>query len=318
MEALEGEDRYPYLPISHSLAKRLGLHFFLSHSTYDQDSSLPVATAAMVVKEEHKDLPLVPESVLKRRHDLDELRLKTQANAEKSKKKKKKTAYIKKPNSILAAAKSRRNEQARYKRVKKKGMQKRASTKKEQATKEVEVDEEETKTISYQSNSVGAKMVFVIRTREDAGRVPPLVHNVMKQFNLRSPNQGVFVKYDEVTRRKLHMIEPWVIYGPPSEGMVKDLIERRGFGTVQGSRVPLSDNTILEKELGEHNIICIEDLIHEITHVGESFDPAKRFLWPFQLTSIRSKFEKAQLGEKQGKDYGDKGEEIDDYIKRML
>jgi large subunit ribosomal protein L7e len=274
-----------------------------------------------MVDKEHKDLPLVPESVLRRRHDLDELRLKKQANAEaeQAKKKKKKSGpYIKKPNTILSMAKSRRNEHARYQRVKKKGMQKRASNKKEQKAKEIELDDNETKTITYQSNSVGAKMVFVIRTREDAGRIPPLVFQVLKQFHLRQPNQGVFVRYDDVNRRKLHMIEPWVVYGPPSEGVVKDLIERRGFGAVKGSRVPLSDNTILEKELGEHNIICIEDLIHEITNVGDSFDHAKKFLWPFQLTPIISKFEKAQLGEKQGKDYGDKGEEIDEYIKRML
>ena len=138
-------------------------------------------------------------------------------------------------------------------------------------------------------------------------------------MRLRKANTAVFLKYNAVTRRHLHLVEPWVIYGKPSEGIVKDLIERKSFGLIKGEKVPLSDNTILERELGnDHGIICMEDLVHELTTVGDAFDAVTKFLVPFPLSAARSKFEKEKLALKQGKDYGDKGEEIDDYIKLML
>jgi hypothetical protein len=49
--------------------------------------------------------------------------------------------------------------------------------------------------------------------------------------------------------------------------------------------VRLTDNEIIEKALGKHGIICIEDLIHEITTVGSHFKEASNFLWPFKLNN---------------------------------
>lgn len=268
---------------------------------------------------DYKDLPLVPESVLKHRHDLDDLRRKNQANAEKKGKKTKKGTYVKKPETLLAQAKNRRNEQMRYRRVKKKGMMKRASNKPVFEKKEVQGPDDEVDVISYQANSVGASFVFAIRIREDVGPVPRQIYLTLAQLGLKENNTGVFIRYDSAARKRLHLVEPWVVYGKPSEGIVKDLLERKSFGKVNGEKVPLSDNTIIEKELGdEHGIICMEDLVHELTHTGDAFDVVTKFLWPFPLTPSRSKFEKEKLKQKQGKDYGDKGTQIDEYIKKML
>lgn len=283
----------------------------------------------MTVAKEHKNLPLVPESVLKRRHDLDDIRRRNAAeDAQKDPQLRKKRTvtksgrYVKKPESYLAEIKSRKNEEARYKRVKKKGMMKRASNKPVIKTKEIEIQvdegETETQSISYQANSVGAPYVFAIRIREDVGNIPKKIYDVLLRFRLTDANTGVFLKYDPVTKKHLHMIEPWVVYGPPSESIVKDLIERKSFGLIKGTKVPLSDNTILEKELGEHGIICMEDMVHELTSAGGGFDIVSKFLVPFPLSASRSTFEKKKLKVKRGKDYGDKGEDIDEYIKQML
>lgn len=285
----------------------------------------------MIIAKEHKDLPLVPESVLKRRHDLDDIRRRkaaADAQTDPQLRKKhtvvKKGRYVKKPESYLAEAKSRRHEEARYRRVKTKGMMKRASNNPIIKTKEILVEgddaevEAHTKTITYQANSVGAPYIFAIRIREDAGNIPQKIYNVLLRFRLKDANTGVFLKYDAVTRKHLHMIEPWVVYGKPSEGIVKDLIERKSFGFVNGSKVPLSDNTILERELGSMGIICMEDLVYELTNAGDSFEAVSKFLVPFPLAASKSRFEKEKLKLKQGKDYGDKGEDIDEYIKQML
>jgi large subunit ribosomal protein L7e len=276
------------------------------------------------------DLPLVPESVLKKRHDLDDLARKRAAleeveAARTGKKHKKKTAvYVVKPETILSQSRSRRNNEIRYKRVNKKGMQKRAVNHKVTAVKEVVNtlsdgnDVDDVQEISYQANSVGAPMVFAVRIR-DAVAVPPQVRTALGRLRLKKIHDGVFVKYDDNHRKLLHLVEPFVVYGPPSNAAVKDLIERRGYAKINGERVPLSDNNVIEDVLGEkHNILCIEDLVHELCSAGESFDAASKFLWPFQLADSKTDFERRTLKLKDGKEYGDRGEAIHDYIQQVL
>jgi large subunit ribosomal protein L7e len=277
---------------------------------------------------QQSDLPLVPESVLKKRHNLDDLARKRSALAEietvrKGKKHSKKTAiYVVKPETLLSQSRSRRNNDIRYKRVHKKGMQKRAANHKVMAVKEVDTTTEEgmdeVQQISYQANSVGASMVFAVRIR-DAVAVPPPVRTALGRLRLKKIHDGVFLKYDDNHRKLLHLVEPWVVYGPPSSAAVKDLIERRGHAKINGERVPLSDNNVIEDALGaKHNILCVEDLVHELCNPGESFDVASKFLWPFQLADSKTEFERRTLKLKDGKDYGDRGEAIHDYIKQVL
>jgi large subunit ribosomal protein L7e len=286
----------------------------------------------------YKDLPLVPETILKKRHDLDDLRRKRiAAQLEKDQKQPgikskqssgRKGYYVKKLETLVAQGRSRRNGEKRYNRVLKKGMQKRASKKPEHATKEVEVDNdvdddeevpaETLKTVTYQSNSVGAPVVFVIRVRDHHG-ASPMVKRVLTRLRLRRVNEGVFVRYDESHRKMLHLVEPFVVYGPPNKGSVEDLVERRGFAKIDSKRVPLSDNTIIEGALGKaHGVICQEDLVHEICEGGDAFSPVTKFLWPFRLSHKMNHFERDTLKFTLGKDYGDRGEEINDIIRQML
>ena len=113
---------------------------------------------------------------------------------------------------------------------------------------------------------------------------------------------------------------------------VSDLVRRRGFCKVNGKRVPLVDNNIIEQELGESlGMICVEDLVHALTSSdaaiegghddgegGASFGKVAKFLWPFRLTARKSKFQRKTLDIKDGKLYGDQGEAMNGYIREML
>ncbi|KAL7577591.1 hypothetical protein ACA910_015115 [Epithemia clementina (nom. ined.)] len=280
-------------------------------------------------QKKYAHLPLIPEETLKKRHDLDSLaRKRAAANAEGPGRQRrrlpngKKAVYVIKPETLISLARSRRNHAIRFARVQKKGMQKRASNKPIIASKEIVDPNDASNTIQvkYQSNSVGAKTcVFVIRIRGHEG-LPRSTRSVLKEFRLRNQHDGVFVKYDEITRKKLHLIEPWVIYGIPSKSVVTDLITRRGFVTSEEKeRIPLSDNVTVEKALGEkHGLICVEDLIHEIYEVGSAFEAASKFLWPFRLADSKSEFQRKTLRLKDGKQYGDQGEAIDEFIQQVL
>ena len=263
---------------------------------------------------------LVPETVLKRRHDLDEVKAKSAAVVKGNNKVFSNTRkiYVKKPETYLAKGTSRKHHDIRFKRVMKKGMQKRASKKKVVEVKTIENAQGEEHTVEYQANSVGAPMVFVVRIRDNSG-IAKRVFTCLRKLRLTEVYNGVFLKYTEENRKLLHLVEPWVIYGPPSNGMVSDLINRRGHGRVKKMRTPLSDNTIIERSLGHRcGIICVEDLVHEICSAGDNFDAATEFIWPFRLSAPKTQFEKRKLNDKEGKVYGDRGEDIDTLVKLML
>lgn len=64
---------------------------------------------------------------------------------------------------------------------------------------------------------------------------------------------------------------------------------------VDGAKKPLSDNVTVEKLLGKRNIICLNDLSHEIYNVGPHFKDAKKIFCPFSLSSPVTGFEKKTL-----------------------
>lgn len=66
-------------------------------------------------------------------------------------------------------------------------------------------------------------------------------------------------------------VEPYITWGYPNLKSIRDLIYKRGFGKVNKNRIALTDNSIIEDNLGKYNIICIEDLVHEIFTVGPYF-----------------------------------------------
>jgi len=278
------------------------------------------------------ELQLVPETLLRRKHDMDEMKAHRAAqeilNPRGNRKvfsEKTKVVHIRKPETILAHAISRRNHAIRHKRVLRKGMQTRASDKKETKMRvceaeDAEDDDDDRREVRVTTNSVGAGMIFCIRIRDGRG-VPKEVKRILDRFRLKNVNEGVFIRYDNSARKLLHLAEAWIAYGSPSRSIVSDLLRRRGHLKLDGKRVPLSDNTLVEKALGDATdgaVICVQDLEHELLNVGEYFAKTNSSLWPFQLTSPGSRFQRLKLNYRDGGDYGDRGQEIADLIKQML
>jgi large subunit ribosomal protein L7e len=118
----------------------------------------------------------------------------------------------------------------------------------------------------------------------------------------------------------LKKVLPFITFGYPTKKTVSDLIYKRGYGKVNKQRIPLENNAIIEKALGDKNIICIEDLIHEIVTVGPHFKEANNFLWPFKLNNPKGGY--GPKGKRHpfhtGGDRGNREEFINPLVKQML
>lgn len=164
------------------------------------------------------------------------------------------------------------------------------------------------------------KLAFVVRIRGTIG-VAPKVKKILQLFRLRQLHNGVFVKLNAATINMLRMIEPYIAYGSPNLKSVKELIYKRGFGKVNGQRIPLSSNKVIQNVLGDKGIECVEDLIHEIYTVGPNFKEAANFLWPVKMPSPKGGFgagnRKLQHHNEDGV-AGAQGYKINKLIKKLL
>lgn len=116
----------------------------------------------------------------------------------------------------------------------------------------------------------------------------------------------------------LTIIDPYVAYGYPNLNTVRELVYKRGYGKVNKQRIALSDNQIIEENLGKYGIVCMEDLIHEIYTVGPNFKQAANFLWPFKLSNPNGGFRTRKFKHFiQGGDTGNREEHINALVRQM-
>uniref|UniRef100_A0A7S2D5E8 60S ribosomal protein L7 n=1 Tax=Florenciella parvula TaxID=236787 RepID=A0A7S2D5E8_9STRA len=159
-------------------------------------------------------------------------------------------------------------------------------------------------------------LAFVVRIRGIIG-VSPKVKKILQLLRLRQIFNGVFVKLNSATIKMLRLVEPYIAYGYPNLKSVKELIYKRGFGKQLKQRIAI-DNTVIEECLGSYDIICVEDLIHEIYTVGPHFKQAANFLWPMKLSSPSGGFGNKLKHFNEGGQAGLRGEKINGLIKQMI
>merc|ERR1719473_2422655 len=140
-----------------------------------------------------------------------------------------------------------------------------------------------------------AKLIFVVRIRGLAD-MHPKTRKIMNLMRLNQMNIGVFMKVSKAATEML----------------------KRGYGKINKQRIPLNDNAVVEKGLGKYGIMCMEDLVHEIFTVGPHFREANNFLWPFKLRPAKGGQPKKRLGFNEGGQAGNREENMNALIAKML
>nr|KAG5691356.1 hypothetical protein BaRGS_033405 [Batillaria attramentaria] len=147
---------------------------------------------------------------------------------------------------------------------------------------------------------------------------PKLAFVVLQLFRLRQINNGVFVKLNKATLNMLKIAEPYITWGVPNLKTVRELVYKRGYGKVDRQRVPLTDNAIIEKQLGSKDVLCMEDLIHELFTVGNNFKAASNFLWQFKLNTPNGGWRRKYNHFNDGGDFGFRDDKINALLRRMI
>ena len=160
------------------------------------------------------------------------------------------------------------------------------------------------------TTDVEAKLVLVIRHK--AGKnLDSKTKKILHVLKLYEMHTAAFVKATPATTKMLHLASPGIVFGEPSLKTVRDLIQKRGFATVQKKRVALTDNRVIEEQLGNKGMVCLEDLINEIHTVGPNFREANQLLLPFKLNPPRTRIKRDHSKDKEVQ------EDVNELIERM-
>ncbi|KAL1554116.1 60S ribosomal protein L7-1 [Salvia divinorum] len=172
------------------------------------------------------------------------------------------------------------------------------------------------KRITSASITPECNLLFVIRIR-GKNDMHPKTRKILYSLKLRKIRTGVFVKASAGMMEMLQKVEPYVTYGYPNVKSVKDLIYKKGVVRVGKERIPLTDNNIVEQELGKHSIICIEDIVNEIVAVGPHFKSVTSFLCPFVLNNPEKVLQGKKKRFEDGGDSGNRKDKINELISKI-
>ncbi|CAI5952883.1 unnamed protein product [Closterium sp. NIES-65] len=160
------------------------------------------------------------------------------------------------------------------------------------------------------------KLLFIIRIR-GVNDMHPKTRKILQLLRLRQIFNGVFLRVTKATLQMLRLVEPYVTYGYPNLKSVRELIYKRGYGKVRHQRIPLTENSVVQKVLGQKKILCVEDLIYQIFTTGPHFKACNNFLWPFKLSAPNGGMKKKRLHFVEGGDAGNREDKINALIRRM-
>lgn len=161
------------------------------------------------------------------------------------------------------------------------------------------------------------KLAFVVRIRGING-LHPRPRKILQLLRLRQINNGVFLRLNKATLSMLRLVDPYVSWGYPNLKSVRDLIYKRGYAKVNGQRIRIQSNDVIEKSLGSKGLVCVEDIVHELYTVGKNFKTATSFLWPFKLSSPNGGWRDKGRHYVDGGDFGNRENRMNQLLRKMI
>merc|ERR1712050_609583 len=134
--------------------------------------------------------------------------------------------------------------------------------------------------------------VFLVVRIKGTMKAGPKERLILRLLRLRQINNAVFLKVNKATKNMLQRVNQYVTYGFPNRKTVQDLLYKRGYGKVNGQRVRLSNNFIVEDNLKKYDCICMEDVATRIVSCGKNFKEVNNFIWPFKLKTPKGGYER--------------------------
>mmetsp|Transcript_125569 Transcript_125569/g.187529 ORF Transcript_125569/g.187529 Transcript_125569/m.187529 type:complete len:272 (-) Transcript_125569:34-849(-) len=270
----------------------MGLFLF----AMSEEPETPKVFPGHALGEEQPIIPTVPEAVLRKKKSLETYKINKEARLLELQKEKEK----------------KRNKRIEFKRAEQIVKNFRKTSKAAKRSNRLSHDGKE---LRIEPN---VKLVLLVRVRGYADRdIDERSQKILNSFRLTKINFARLVQLNEFTKKMIRVIEPYITYGYPTKKTVKDLVYKRGMVIVNGELTSISSNELIEEHLGKYNIICLEDIIHELFDNGEHFKEVNNFLCPFKLSPPKLIEGTRKVLVKETPKTGNRKEEINEFVQGM-
>ena len=162
--------------------------------------------------------------------------------------------------------------------------------------------------------------ILVIRILGVWDRISDNLREILTKLKLKKLFSATLIKYNKDNFKILNLIDSFITWGFTNKKLISELVMKRGT-SYHGSDNTLRelDNTEIESNLGKDNILCMEDLIFELSsNKSKNFDKAMGFLGFFLLSPCELLKENAVLPYYKGGCSGFRGDEINKLAKQMI
>ena len=175
------------------------------------------------------------------------------------------------------------------------------------------------KLLNFQYDTTREKCpVVIIRICGIWERIPKEIKLILSKLNLKELNNAVILFYNKNVVKMINLIENYVTWGYVNKHRIEDLLRKRGSVISGSNEANELSNEDIENHLGKLGIVCIEDIVFELTKETENAKAVLNYLGYFKLGKNDDGFEKVNLSFEKGGSHGFRGEKINDLLKKMI
>lgn len=160
--------------------------------------------------------------------------------------------------------------------------------------------------------------IIIIRICGQWERIPKEIQTILAKLHLKELNNAIILFYNKDNFKMVKLIESYVTWGFINKYMIEDLLRKRGSVTFGNNEPNELNNVDIENSLGKLGIVCIEDIIFELSKETQNAKEVLGYLGYFKLEKNDDGFDKANISFEKGGNQGFRGDKINALLKKMI
>ena len=160
--------------------------------------------------------------------------------------------------------------------------------------------------------------IIILRIVGVNERISKKITNVLREFKLLKLFSASVVDYTSETFEKIQLINSYVTWGFVNKKTVNSLVIKKG-SVLENKVLKELNNQDIESNLGKHDILCIEDIVYELSSaLSKNRKIVMNYLGFFLLSPCEELKDNALKPYYIGGNTGYRGDKINDLVNKMI
>lgn len=160
--------------------------------------------------------------------------------------------------------------------------------------------------------------IIILRIVGMNERISKKITNVLKEFKLLKLFSASIVDYTSEIFEKIQLINSYVTWGFVNKKTVNSLVIKKG-SVLENKVLKELNNQDIESNLGKHDILCIEDIVYELSAaLSKNRKIVMNYLGFFLLSPCEELKDNALKPYYIGGNTGYRGDKINDLVNKMI